>query len=48
MSQLWINDYLKPLDIIRCASGSAREIIARNVFKNVLKARGKQQGLIFL
>ena len=48
MSQLLINDYLKQLDIIRRASGSARETIVREAFKDLLKAWGKQQGLIFL
>ena len=48
MSQLLINDYLKQLGIIRCVSGSARETIVREAFKNLLKAWGKQQALIFL
>jgi predicted helicase len=48
MSQLLINDYLKQLDIIKKASGSHRETIVREAFKDLLKAWGKQQGLIFL
>jgi predicted helicase len=48
MSQLLINDYLKQLDIIKRASGSARETIVREAFKDLLKGWGKQQGLIFL
>lgn len=48
MSQLLINDYLKQLDIIRRVSGSARETIVREAFKDLLKAWGRQQGLIFL
>ena len=48
MSQLLINDYLKQLDIIKKVSGSARETIVREAFKDLLKAWGKQQGLIFL
>ncbi len=48
MSQLLINDYLKQLDIIKKASGSARETIVREAFKDLLKAWGKQQGLVFL
>ena len=48
MSQLLINDYLRQLDIIKKASGSARETIVREAFKDLLKAWGKQQGLIFL
>ena len=48
MSQLLINDYLRQLDIIKKASGSNRETIVREAFKDLLKAWGKQQGLIFL
>ena len=48
MSQILINDYLKQLDIIRRISGSSRETIIREAFKDLLKAWGKQQGLIFL
>ena len=48
MSQLLINDYLKQLDIIKKASGSQRETIVREAFKDLLKAWGRQQGLIFL
>ena len=48
MSQLLINDYLKQLDIIKKVSGSQRETIVREAFKDLLKAWGKQQGLIFL
>ena len=48
MSQLLINDYLKQLDIIKKASGSSRETIVREAFKDLLKAWGKQHDLIFL
>jgi predicted helicase len=48
MSQLLINDYLKQLDLIRRASGSQRETIVREAFKDLLKAWGRQQGLVFL
>lgn len=48
MSQLLINDYLKQLDVIKRASGSSRETIVREAFKDLLKAWGKQQDLIFL
>ena len=48
MSQILINDYLKQLDIIKKVSGSQRETIVREAFKDLLKAWGKQQGLIFL
>lgn len=48
MSQLLINDYLKQLDVIKRASGSSRETIVREAFKDLLKAWGKQHNLIFL
>ena len=48
MSQLLINDYLKQLDLIKKVSGSSRETIVREAFKDLLKASGKQQGLVFL
>ena len=48
MSQLLINDYLKQLDVIRKISGSARETIVREAFKDLLKSWGKQHKLIFL
>ncbi len=48
MSQLLINDYLKQLALIRQVSGSQRETIIREAFKDLLKAWGKQQGLVFL
>ena len=48
MSQLLINDYLKQLDLIKKVSGSSRETIMREAFKDLLKASGKQQGLVFL
>ena len=48
MSQLLINQYLKQLDLIRKVSGSQRETIIREAFKDLLKAWGKQQDLVFL
>ena len=48
MSQLLINDYLKQLDIIRRVSGSQRETIVREAFKDLLKAWGRQHNLVFL
>jgi predicted helicase len=48
MSQLLINDYLKQLDLIKKISGSSRETIVREAFKDLLKAWGKQHGLVFL
>ncbi len=48
MSQLLINDYLKQLDLIKKMSGSNRETIVREAFKDLLKAWGKQHNLVFL
>jgi predicted helicase len=48
MSQLLINDYLKQFDLIKKMSGGSRETIVREAFKDLLKAWGKQQGLVFL
>jgi hypothetical protein len=48
MSQLIINDYLKQLDLIKKISGSSRETIMREAFKDLLKAWGKQHNLLFL
>ena len=48
MSQLFINDYLRQLDLIKKVSGSQRETIIREAFKDLLKTWGKQQGLTFL
>ena len=48
MSQSLINDYLKQLDVIKKISGSSRETIVREAFKDLLKAWGRQQNLIFL
>ena len=48
MSQILINDYLKQLDIIKKVSGSRRETIVREAFKDLLKAWGKQHNLAFI
>ncbi len=48
MSQLLINEYLKQLHIIRKVSGSKRETVVREAFKDLLKAWGKQQSLHFI
>ncbi len=48
MSQILINDYLKRLDLIKRASGSQRETIVREAFKDLLKAWGRQHDLVFL
>ena len=48
MSQILINAYLKQLDIIKKVSGSQRETIVREAFKDLLKAWGRQNELTFL
>jgi hypothetical protein len=48
MSQLLINDYLSQLDLIKKVSGSQRETIVREAFKDFLKAWGRQHDLVFL
>lgn len=48
MSQLLIHDYLKQLDVIKKVSGSSRETIVREAFKDLLKSWGKQHDLTFL
>ena len=48
MSQLLINEYLKQLDVIKKVSGSSRETIVREAFKDLLKAWGKQYNLFFI
>jgi predicted helicase len=48
MSQQLINHYLKELDVIKRVSGSSRETIIREAFKDLLKAWGRQEGLVFL
>lgn len=44
MSQHLIHDYLRQLDLIKKISGSQRETIVREAFKDLLKAWGRQQG----
>ena len=48
MSQLLIHDYLSELDLIKKVSGSQRETIVREAFKDLLKAWGRQHDLVFL
>jgi predicted helicase len=48
MSQLLINEYLNQLDVIKKVSGSSRETIVREAFKDLLKAWGKQHNLFFI
>ena len=48
MSQVLINNYLTELDRIKKASGSLRESVVREAFKDLLKAWGRQQDLQFV
>jgi predicted helicase len=48
MSQALINSYLAELDRLKKVSGSSRETILREAFKDLLKAWGKAQDLVFL
>jgi predicted helicase len=48
MSQALINEYLAELDRLKKTSGSSRETIVREAFKDLLKAWGKAQDLVFL
>lgn len=48
MGQILINDYLNQLNLIKKVGGSSRETIVREAFKDLLKAWGKQEGLVFL
>lgn len=41
MSQLLIHDYLAQLDLIKKISGSQRETIVREAFKDLLKNWGR-------
>jgi hypothetical protein len=48
MSQRLINEYLKQLDVIKKVSGSSRETIVREAFKDLLKAWGRQHNLFLI
>ncbi len=48
MSQALINEYLAELDRLKKTSGSTRETIVREAFKDLLKAWGKAQDLVFV
>ena len=48
MSQLLVHGYLSLLDLIKKVSGSQRETIVREAFKDLLKAWGRQHDLVFL
>jgi hypothetical protein len=48
MSQLFIQQYLNQLATLRKVSGTTRESVLREAFKDLLKAWGKQHDLIFV
>lgn len=48
MSQLLIQNYFNELDRIKTASGSRRESVVREAFKDLLKGWGRQQDLVFI
>jgi predicted helicase len=48
MSQVLIHQYLAELDRIKKVSGSLRESVVREAFKDLLKAWGRQQDLQFV
>jgi predicted helicase len=48
LSQFLIQNYLSNLDRIRKASGSSRETVVREAFKDMLKQWGRQHDLIFI
>ena len=48
MSQVLINQYLAELDRIKKASGSTRESVVREAFKDLLKGWGRQHDLVFV
>jgi hypothetical protein len=48
MSQLLIHSYFNELDRIKAASGSRRESVVREAFKDLLKGWGRQQNLVFI
>ena len=48
MSQVLIHEYLAELSRLKQASGSSRETIVREAFKDLLKGWGRAQDLVFL
>jgi predicted helicase len=48
LSQTLIGNYLSELDRLRQASGSRRESVLREAFKDLLKAWGRQHALVFV
>jgi predicted helicase len=48
MSQVLINQYLADLDRLKKTSGSRRESVVREAFKDLLKGLGRQHELVFV
>ena len=48
MSQLLIQQYLNQLSTLKKVSGSMRESVLREAFKDLLKSWGKQHDLVFI
>jgi predicted helicase len=48
LSQVLINQYLAELDRIKKVSGSTRESVVREAFKDLLKGWGRQHDLVFV
>jgi hypothetical protein len=48
MSQLLIHTFLAELDRIRAVSGTTRETVVREAFKDLLKAWARQHDLVFI
>ena len=48
MSQVLINEYLKQLDVLKKVSGTNRESVVREAFKDLLKRWGRQHDLVFI
>ena len=48
MSQVLIHQYLAQLDVLKKVSGTHRESVVREAFKDLLKGWGKQHDLVFI
>ena|SRR5208337_1156365 len=48
MSQLLIHNFLADLDRLRAVSGTTRETVVREAFKDLLKAWARQHELVFI
>ena len=48
MSQQFIQDYLNDLDILKKVSGTSRESVVREAFKDLLKKYARKKDLVFI